>query len=66
MSPYDSQSQLHQPGLYTSAKGGFVTSARDMAPGSGGRARAKQRKWRVLLAIGLLLPALAAIIGKCV
>ena len=28
------------------------------------RAKAKQRKWRVLISIGLLLPALAAIIGE--
>jgi len=31
----------------------------------GERARAKQRKWRVLVAIALLLPALAAVIGEC-
>lgn len=30
----------------------------------GQRASSRQRKWRVLLSIGLLLPALAAIIGE--
>ena len=43
--------------------------ALQMRPGLGmagaKRARAKQRKWRVLVSIALLLPALAAIIGKC-
>lgn len=35
-----------------------------IGPSASSRARAKQRKWRVLVSIGLLLPALAAIIGE--
>lgn len=52
MSAYDGAGRLKQMG------------ARMRAPSVGARTRSKQRKWRVLLSIGLLLPALAALIGK--
>lgn len=39
------------------------TSAKLRAAG-GAKLQSKQRKWKVFLSIGLLLPALAAIIGE--
>lgn len=41
-----------------------VTTTTTTTSGKLNDMRSKQRKWRVILSIGLLLPALAAIIGE--
>ena len=45
-------------------KGAGKLSALPQVGAATGGGRPRQRKWRVLVSIGLLLPALAAIIGE--
>lgn len=56
-------SKMTSPLSRSAASNLHLVSTASSAAGSK-RSRAKQRKWRVLVSIALLLPALAAIIGK--